>query len=122
MEHYDEDELRAFLLLYKVKAPGSEIVNRTKYLMREEMVKSASALTWQGRWLFMLVSVSLVMSMCIFYVLTVGTILRLTLPPYLFEILLHSLIAFTAVGACFLTGLLMVFFFKQFESPRAGMS
>jgi len=119
MEHYDEDELRAFLLLYKVNAPGSEIVNRTKHLMREEMAKTSSAQTWQGAWLSMLVSVSLIMSMGIFYMLTVGTILRLTLPPYTFELLRHSIFAFTAVGGCFLIGLFTVFFFKQFESTRA---
>ena len=119
MEYYDEDELRAFLLLYKVKAPSQEIVNKTRYLMREEMAKTSSAQTWQGAWLSMLVSVSIIMSMGIFYLLTVGTILRLTLPPYMFVLLRHSMFAFTAVGACFLIGLFIVFFFKQFESLRA---
>ncbi|KPK88890.1 hypothetical protein AMJ80_10525 [bacterium SM23_31] len=122
MEQYNENELRAFLQLYKVNAPGAEIVNRTKNLMREEMAKTFSAPTWQGGWLFLLVSVSLIMSMCIFYLLTVGTILRLTLPPYMFVLIRHSILAFTGIGACFLTGLIIVFFFKQFESARAEIS
>ena len=122
MEHYDENELRAFLLLYKVNAPSPEIVNRAKNLMREEMAKTPPVLTWQAGWLSMLVSVSIIMSMCIFYILTIGTILSLTLPSYMYVLLRHSIFAFTAVGACFLIGLFMVFFFRQFESTRTEMS
>ena len=122
MKYYDEDEIRTFLLLYKVNRPGEELVNRTKRLMREEMAEASLSLTWQGGWLFVLLGISLIMSMCIFYMLTVGTILTLTLPSYMFEFLLHSIFAFTAVGACFLTGLFMVFFFKQFEFSHSKMN
>lgn len=118
MEYYDEDEIRAFLLLYKVNTPREEIVNITKRLMREEMAETSPVLTWQGGWLYVLLSISLAMSMCIFYMLTVGTILTLTLPSYMLEFLRHSIFAFIAVGACFLTGLFMIFFFKQFESSH----
>ena len=121
MEYYNENELRDFLLRYKVNTPGLELVNRTKRLMRKEMTKTSPALTWQGGWLYLLVSVSLIMSMCIFYTLTVGTILSLTLPSYMLEFLRHSIFAFTAVGGCFLIGIFMVFFFKQFEFSRLKM-
>ena len=115
MEYNDENEIRAFLRLYKVKAPGLELVNRTKRLMREETEKSFSAVTWQGRWLYVLVSVSLIMGLCVFYMFTVGTILSLTLPSYMIIFFRHSMFALTAAGGCLLVGMIMVFFFKQFE-------
>ena len=107
MEHNDENELRDFLLLYKINPPSSEVVNRTKRFMREEMVKISPDLTWQGRWIFMLVSLSLILSMCIFYLLTVETIFSLILPSYMFNFLYHSIFVFvlTIGGACFLIGL-----------------
>ena len=115
MKYYDEDEIRTFLQLYKVNRLREEIVNRTKRLMREEMAAASLSLTWQGGWLLVLLSTSLIMSMCIFYMLTVGTILNFTLPSYMLEFLHHSIIAFTAAGACFLSGFFMVFIFKHFE-------
>ena len=116
MQYNDENELRSFLEIYKVKAPGLELVNRTKCLMREEMEKSFSAMTWQSKWLYMLVSVSLIMGLSVFYMFTVGTILSLTLPSYMVEFFRHSMFALTAAGGFLLVGMIMVFFFKQFES------
>ncbi|MCK4966056.1 hypothetical protein KAS50_03435 [bacterium] len=115
MQYNDENEIRAFLQFYKVEAPGLELINRTKRLMREEMEKSFSAVTWQGRWLYMLVSVSLIMGLSVFYMFTVGTILSLTLPSYMVEFFRHSIFALTAAGGFLLAGMIMVFFFKQFE-------
>ncbi|MFC1558324.1 hypothetical protein ACFL40_03115 [candidate division KSB1 bacterium] len=115
MQYNDENELRAFLQLYKVKAPGLELVNRTKSLMREEMEKSFSAAGWESKWLYMLVSVSLIMGLSVFYMFTVGTILSLTLPSYMVEFFRNSMFAFTAAGGFILAGMIMVFFFKQFE-------
>lgn len=121
MDYFDNDDIREFLLLYKIDAPGETLVRRTKRLMREELALTPPDLTWQGGWLFVLLSISLIMSMCIFYMLTVGTILTFTLPTCMLDFLRHSLYAFTGVGACFLTGLFMVFFFKQFEYSQSNI-
>ncbi len=119
MDTHETDGIRDFLLLYTVRGPREELVRRTKRLMRDEMAKALADLSWQGGWLFVLLTISLVMSLCIFYMLTVGTILTFTLPPYMYYLLRQSIFAFTAVGGCFLAGLFMVFFFKQFEYSRA---
>ena len=121
MDYFDNDEIREFLLLYKIVSPSEELVNKTKRLMRAEMARTFPDSAWQGSWLFALLSISLMMSMCTFYMLTVGTILTFTLPSYMLEFLRHSIFAFTGVGACFLTGIFMVFFFKQFEYSHTNM-
>ena len=87
MKQIDEHELREFLLHYKVSTPGQELIDRTKRIMRQEVAGSSPTAVWQKGWLYTLVSVSIVMSLSIFYTLTVGTILSFTLPPYKIETL-----------------------------------
>ena len=115
MKQYDDNELRELLLNYEVCEPSPELVTKTKSLMREEMVKLSTAPSRQAEWVLMLVGLSIMMSLCIFYMFTVGTILKFTLPSYLTEFLRHSLFAFTAAGGSILAGLLMLFFLKQFH-------
>lgn len=118
MEQYDEHEIHNFLLHYKVITPDQELVNRTKHLMRQEAARRLPAGAWQKGWLYALVSISIVMSLSIFYTLTIGTILSFTLPPYMMEFLRQSVVAFTAAGGCFMAGLFMIFFFKQLECSQ----
>ena len=115
MKQYDDNELRELLLNYEVCEPSPELVTKTKSLMREEMAKLSTAPSRQAEWVLMLVGLSIMMSLCIFYMFTVGTILKFTLPSYLTEFLRHSLFAFTAAGGSILAGLLMLFFLKQFH-------
>ncbi len=113
MRHNNDKELREFLLYYEVCEPSPELVANTKNLMREEMARLSTAPSRQAEWVLMLVGLSIMMSLCFFYMFTVGTILKFTLPSYLTEFLHHSLFAFTAAGGSILAGLLMLFFLKQ---------
>ena len=120
MKQYDDNELRELLLHYEVCEPSPELLANTKRLMYEEITKLSTAPSRQAEWVLMLVGLSIMMSLCIFYTFTVGTILKFTLPSYLTEFLRHSLFAFTAAGGSFLAGLFMLFFFKQFHTQQAG--
>ena len=118
MKHNNDKELREFLLNYEVVEPSPELVTKTKILMYEEMVKLSAVPSRQAGWILMLVGISIMMSLCIFYMFTVGTILKFTLPSYMSEYLSYSLYAFTAGGGSFLAGLLMLFFLKQLHIQK----
>jgi hypothetical protein len=118
MKYDEEFDLCEMLLLYEVPEPRAELVLETKSLMREEMKRMAEAPSLQAGWIVMLVGLAFVMTLGLFYTFTVGTILSLTLPEYLTEILRYSLLAFTATGGAFISGVLMVFCFKQMRTPQ----
>ena len=116
MNSTDDNEIRDFLLLYKIAEPSPELVAHTERLMREEMVNRSLASDSQAKWVLILVGFSIMMCLGIFYIFTVGAILKYVLPAYMVTFLHYSLYAFPAAGASLLTGLLMVFFFKQFTA------
>ena len=115
MKPFDDRDLRELLSCYEVSEPGSELLESTKQLMHKELLYSAPEPFVQEKWIFMLVGLAIVLSLCLFYIFTVGTILQyvFVLPSYLLDFLRHSLYALTAAGGSLLTCVLMMFFFKQ---------
>ena len=119
MKNFNDKELREILLLYEVREPDSALVNSTKRLMRSEMARLSTAASYQAEWVLMLVGLAIAMSLCLFYMFTVGTILWFVLPANLVELLRHSMYAFTTAGGSFFAGVFIVFFFKQFQAQQA---
>ena len=118
MKNNNNKELRELLMLYEVREPSPVLVNGTKCLMHKEMSQLFTATSYQAEWVLMLAGLAIAMSLCLFYMLTVGTILWFVLPANLVELLRHSMIAFTAAGGSMLAGLLLVFVFKQFHAQK----
>ena len=119
MKSFDDTELREMLLSYEVTNPSPELVARSKHLMREEILRLATEPSRLDKWVIMIVGLAFLMSLCLFYMLTVGTVLHFMLPPYLLEFLPHILYAFTAAGGSLIAGALMVLYFKQFHTYQA---
>ncbi len=116
MKKFDEDELRSLLLLYRVCDPPEAMVMRTKHLMRDEMDRLAFAPARQYGWMMVLIGMAVVLSLNLFYILTVGTILRMTLSPAFAGILKHLMVAFSLAEGCLLAGTIMLFYFKQVQN------
>jgi len=119
MKPFDDTELRELLLCYEVSGPSPELVDRTKRLMREEVLQPTVEPVAQEKWVFILVAMAIAMSLCLFYMFTVGTILRFVLPSYLLDFLRHTLYALTAAGGSLLAWTLMMLFFKHICIRRA---
>jgi hypothetical protein len=113
MESLDDKKLHEFLMLYKVSPPSAQLVDRTRHLMREEMAKAAPVTARKTSRAYIPVGVCLIMSICILYLFTVGTVLSFTLPSYLLGYLRFSIFVFSWVSACILTGFFMVYFLRQ---------
>ncbi len=120
MKPFDDRELRELLSYYEVNESGPELTARTKYLMQEELLHPVPVQLKQEKWVFLLVGLAIAMSLCLFYMFTVGTILRFVLPSYLLDFLRHTLYALTAAGGSLLACALMMLFFKQLCIQRAG--
>ena len=121
MKQFDEKELHELLLCYEVSGPSNELVSGTKRLMLEEALHPALEPSWADRWVIMLAGLAVILTLCLFYVFTVGTILRFILPANMLELVYHSLYAFTAVGCSLLVCIIMVFYFKKTVSPQTEM-
>ena len=117
-DNVDDNELRKLLQSYEVSGPSPELVAQVKHLMRQEVLQLAAEPSKQQKGVFVLVGLAVVMSLCFFYMLTVGTILRFVLPSSLVEVVYHTLYALTAVGSSLLAGVIMVFCFRQFYTQR----
>jgi len=122
MKHTDDSDIRSFLSCYEVSGPNPMLVDRTKRQMRVEALRAAAvpASATQEKGVFILVGLTLAMSLCLFYMLTVGTILRFVLPVYLLDYLRQSLLGLTAAGCILLGCALMMLVFKHLCSGRAG--
>ena len=120
MKLLDESELRSILQAYRVCDPPEALVSRTKHLMFEEMALQAAAPARQYGWAMALIGLALVLSLNLFYVLTVGTILGLVLSPQFAGILKNLTVAFSLAGGCFLAGTIMLFYFKQVQNSLVG--
>lgn len=120
MEKWNEDELRALFLAYEVCEPGDYLVERTKRLMREEMAgQTAPAPVRQYGWMGVLLGVSLLLVLNLFYAFTVGTLLNLTLPPEWAHILTRSMFVCAAAEICLIAGTLMIIIFTQLRPAYA---
>jgi hypothetical protein len=118
MKLFEESDLRALLGAYEVCEPGIPLVERTKQLMREELARCVAVPAWQRRWLLVIFSSAVLLALSLFYMLSVGTILRLVIPPQFTVYLIHSLYAFTSAEACLIAGTIMVLFLRQVQSGR----
>lgn len=124
MDSLDEKELRSLLSAWEVPAPGEALLERTRSLMRVEMAKQArtAPAIRQHPWFLAVIGLALLLTVNLFYMLTMGSILRLTLPPVFATYLSHSLVAFSAAEFSLIVGMLMVFFLKhvQLSSAETG--
>ena len=118
MKNNDYNDLKELLLLYEVRDPRPGLVIETKRLMREELTQLSAFHSWQAEWVVMLVGLALVMTMGLFYSFTVGMILSITLPSQLTELLQYSFYVFAAAGGSLIAGVIMVFYFKQLQTPQ----
>ncbi|MBT4485655.1 MAG: hypothetical protein HOC71_18465, partial [Candidatus Latescibacteria bacterium] len=87
MNMFEEKELRDLLSCYEVNGPSRELVTSTRRFMREELLQPFCEPLKTGKWVFLLVVMTVAMSLCLFYMLTVGTILWFVLPSNLMGIL-----------------------------------
>jgi len=115
MKLIDDSGLRSILSVYKVCDPPDDLVGRTKLLMCNEIVLSAEAPACQYRWAMALTGLAFVLILNLFYILTVGTVLRMTLSTEFAGILEHMTVAFSVAEGCLLAVTIMVFYFKQMQ-------
>jgi hypothetical protein len=118
MNMFEEKELRDLLSCYEVNGPSRELVTSTRRFMREELLQPFCEPLKTGKWVFLLVVMTVAMSLCLFYMLTVGTILWFVLPSNLMGILRHTQFAFAAAGGSVIACALMVLYFKRFCLQR----
>ena len=118
MKKFDDSALRGLLSLYEVSGPGFELVTDTKALMREEVKLAAVTAPAQETGVFVVVGLSIAMSLCLFYMFTVGTILRFVLPPSLLDVLRHTIYALTAAGGSVMVGAFMMLALKVIWMKR----
>ena len=118
MKPLNDTELRELFSNYKVSGPSPELVARTKSLMHEELLQYLVKQVRPEKVVLLLVGLTVVMSLCLFYMFTVGTIIWFVLPSYLLDFPRHMVYAFTAAGGSLLVCSLMVLCFMQFFVKR----
>ena len=119
MQPMSEKEIRELLGHYQVEDPSPELLRRTKLLMHEEMLRLAVPEANPAVPVLILAGLALLLTLNLFYIATVGTILSFTLPASMLVYLRHSLIALGAAGVSLLAGALLVVFFKTFSLREA---
>jgi hypothetical protein len=114
MEIFDENELRSLLNAWEIDPPDDSLVFDTKSLMYEEMAKRTVPVL-NHSWFTVVLGMVLLLTVNLFYMLTLGSILSRTLPPMFTSFLSHSLVAFSVAECSLIAGILMVFFFKHVQ-------
>jgi hypothetical protein len=118
MKTHDDNEIKELLACFSVKGANKELIDRTVQFMHEETVNLVVYPVKQGTWIMVLTGLAVIMSICLFYMLTVGTILIYIVPPYLVNFLRYSLFVFTAVCGFILVGAFVMFYLKHLYNHR----
>ena len=119
MKPVDDNEIRDFLNSWEVPGPRPALVTSSKNLICEEMMRLSPAPSRQASSVLVLVGLAVLTSLSLFYMFTVGTILRFLLPSTLIIFVRYSLFAFIAVGGSMVMGTLMIIYFKHFHTSWA---
>ncbi len=120
MERLSDEQLRKMLGQFTVSDPRAELVAGTKKLMRQEMAfQAAPARKGQAGMVLVMAALSLLVCFNLFYVATVGTLLKLLLPSSFEVYLNHSMLGVSVAAAAMVCGMVMVVFFKAFQPRRA---
>ena len=117
MKTFDDAEFRELLTCYAVPEPPDKLITQTKARVFEELAQPVTAPACREAWIFVLAGLAVVMSLCLFYMFTVGTILQFLVPAWMALYLKHSLLVFTAVGTSVIAGAVMTLVFKYFLRP-----
>jgi len=120
MERISDEQLRKLLGHFTVSGPRTELVAETKRLMLQEMaLQIAPARKGQAGMVLAVIALALLICFNLFYVATVGTLLRLLLPSSYEVFLNHSLLGISAAAVAMVCGMVIMVFFKTFQPRRA---
>lgn len=124
MQPFDDAEFKALLTCYTIPEPPEDLIARTTLRMSEELTHPVAAQACREVWVFVLTGLAVVMSLCLFYMFTVGTILQFVVPAWMALYLRQSLLVFTAVGTSVIAGafmtLLLKYYFGSADNDRPG--
>ena len=128
MDRISDEMLKKLMQGYEVAPPGKDLLERTRMMMqrqlaarREELAAEAQAAAPARSSMGLVVSVLvLVVLVCcnLFYVATVGTVLRLVLPKAADVYLTQSLIGVSVGGTALVIGMVLTAFFKVYFTQR----
>jgi len=120
MERISDEQLRKLLGQFTVSSPRNELVAETKRLMRQEIAfQAAPARKGQAGMVLVMVALSLLVCFNLFYVATVGTLLKLLLPSSFEVYLNHSMLGVSVAAAAMVCGMVIMVFLKAFQPRRA---
>ncbi len=120
MERLSDKQLRKMLGQFNVSGPSMELVAETKSLMRREMAfQAAPARKGQTGMVLVMAALALLVCFNLFYVATVGTLLKLLLPSSFEVYLNHSMLGVSVAAAAMVCGMVIMVFFKAFQPRRA---
>ena len=120
MDRISDEQLHKLLGQFTVSGPGPELVADTKRLMRREMAVQAAPVR-KGQTGMILAMSAFVLLICfnLFYVATVGTLLKSLLPGSYEVYLNHSMLGISAAAAAMVCGMAVMVFFRAFQPQRA---
>ena len=119
MRPLDDNDLRELMSSYTVAAPPESLVLQTKRRMHQELNQLSVRTAPAGSGVVLLAGLAIVMSLCLFYMLTVGALLRMVITPSAALLLTHSIIAFTAAAGSLCTGGFMMYTLARFRPAVA---
>lgn len=121
MKEYYEDEIRSILSNYRLRSPGAALVARTIELAQKELLNAACPATEKERWIFGILLFAGIMTVCMFYVFTIGGILWFSMHGIFEVIIKQALIAMTAASGSMIAGALIITAWKLITRPKRNL-
>ena len=121
MNEFNEDEIRMILSDYRLKHPGSSLIARTIELAHKEFVKAVSPEAEKERWIFGILVFSGIMTVCMFYVLTIGSILWFSAHGLLGNIIKQAILAMSAASGSMIAGAVIITAWKLISHTKQNL-
>jgi hypothetical protein len=121
MKEFYEDEIRNILSNYRLKSPGAALLARTIELAQKELINAVCPATEKERWIFGILMFAGIMTVCMFYVFTIGGILWFSMNGIFEVIIKQALIAMTAASGSMILGAIIITAWKLMTRPRQNL-
>lgn len=121
MKEFYENEIRSILTNYRLKNPGSDLFARTIELAQKELKNAVCPVTEKERWIFGILLFAGIMTVCMFYVFTIGGILWFSLHGIFEVIVKQALIAMAAASGSMIAGALIITAWKLINHPKRNL-
>ena len=121
MKEFYENEIRSILSNYRLRDPDDSLIAKTVELAQKELIKAWSPASEKERWIFGILLFTGIMTVCMFYVLTIGSILWFSVHGLLEIIVKQAILAMSVASGSMIAAAVIITAWKLISQSKQNL-